>query len=147
MNFVLITLLAVVAAFTYLKYFNKKPAHVLVHSDMVQFESVVPIISGEEDFVMEYDPKFDEDWENNKPVLIEEADTVLLLEAEKLITDVEEIVKSNEDVYARLKQTIPGYMLLHHTEYYEPVNRYIHQSVQHNCGTELSEKDLAGLWT
>ena len=147
MNFVLISLLAVAAAFTYLKYFSVKPEPALAKSHTVQFESVVPIAMGEEELVMEYDPTFDEDWENNKPVLIEEADTVLLLEAEKLITDVEEIVKSNQDVYTKLKQVIPGYMLLHRTEYYEPVNRYIQQAVQHSCGIELSEKELVALWS
>ena len=147
MNLVLISLLAVTAAFAYLKYFSIKPEPALAKSHTVHFESVVPTAMSEEELTMEYNPKFDEDWENNKPVLIEEADTVLLLEAEKLITDVEEIVKSNQDVYTKLKQVIPGYMLLHRTEYYEPVNRFIQQTVQHTCGIDLSEAELVSLWS
>lgn len=110
-----------------------------------QFDSFVPIADSEE-LAIELDNDFDKHWEMYKPVLIEEADTVLLLEAEKLITEVETIAESKEDVYGKLKKVVPGFLILHKTDYYEAINTFIFQTLQSQCGMELSEAQLAALW-
>jgi hypothetical protein len=112
---------------------------------VVNFESVVPTAFDEE-ITLELDPDFEKEWEQYKPVLIEEADTVLLLEAEKLVAGVEAIVASKEDVYGKLCLLVPGFSLLYKTDYYEPVNKFIFLSVQSECGIELTESELAALW-
>lgn len=109
------------------------------------FQSVVPLAETEE-LTIELDNDFDRHWEMYKPVLIEEADTVLLLEAEKLITEVETIAAAKEDVYGKLKDLIPGFLMLHKTDYYEAINTFIFQTLQSQCGIELSEAQLAALW-
>ena len=141
MNLLLIAILIGAALYGYYWFLGKKTQPAIVTHNPVHFEAIVPTAEAEE---MEL--SFEEEWELNKPVLIEEADTVLLLEAEKLVTDVDAIVKTNHDVYLKLKQAIPGYALLHHTEYYEPVNRFIEQTVKRECQIELTDVELAALW-
>jgi hypothetical protein len=152
MNLFLMVLLTGLAAFLSLRIFLRKPSTLLAttgagQSTTVQFESVVPTYGGAEEELLEMElVSFEEEWEKHKPVLIEEADTVLLLEAEKLIAEVETIAASKVDVYAKLQTAIPGFMLLHKTKYYEPVNQFIYLTVQRECATELCEKELAALW-
>jgi len=109
------------------------------------YEAIVPLAEvGELSIELETD--FDKEWELYKPVLIEEADTILLLEAERLVSEVESIAASKVDVYGKLQQLIPGFLMLHKTEYYEPINKLIFLTVQSECHIELSEQQLAALW-
>jgi hypothetical protein len=114
-------------------------------SAVANFDAVVPTAFGEE-IILELDPDFEKEWEQYKPVLIEEADTVLLLEAEKLVAGVESIAASKEDVYGKLCLLVPGFSLLYKTDYYEPVNKFIYLTVQSECGIELTQSELAALW-
>jgi hypothetical protein len=161
MNLVLILLLTAVAGVTFLKFMYKAQSqaqaqNAVVGAQNVSFESVVPTFTNakateETDaWELEYTPSFEEEWEKNKPVLIEEADTVLLLEAEKLITEVQQVVENKqlkkEDVFDKLKAIVPGYLLLHRTDYYDPINLFIFRTLQTECSIELSETQLASLW-
>jgi hypothetical protein len=153
MNLLLIVLLAGLAAFIGLRIFLRKSTIQFAttgtgQSTTVKYDSVVPTYgskTGEELLEMEL-VSFEEEWEKAKPVLIEEADTVLLLEAEKLISEVETIAASKVDVYGKLQMAIPGFMLLFKTKYYEPVNEFISLTVNRETGIELSEKELVALW-
>jgi hypothetical protein len=153
MNLLLIVLLTGLAAFISFRIFLRKPTIQLVttgtgESTTVKYDSVVPTYGNttvEELLEMEL-VSFEEEWEKAKPVLLEEADTVLLLEAEKLISEVEAIASSKVDVYGKLQIAIPGFMLLFKTKYYEPVNEFIALTVNRETGVELSEKELTALW-
>ncbi len=109
------------------------------------YEAIVPLAEVEE-LTIELETDFDKEWELYKPVLIEEADTILLLEAERLVSEVESIAASKVDVYGKLQQLIPGFLMLHKTEYYDPINKLIFLTVQSECDIELSEQQLAALW-
>lgn len=152
MNLLLILLLTCLAAVIFFKTFFRRSPIILggaqgTETATVQFDSVVPTYGNEADLLeLELAPSFEDEWENHKPVLIEEADTVLLLEAEKLIALTEKITASKVDVYGKLQAVVPGFMLLHKTKYYEPVNQFIALTVKSECGIELSEKELAALW-
>jgi len=147
MYFVLISILIGVAAYLYHWFVRTHPIPALTNqpAHTVNFEAVVPTIM-EEEITLELPDDFAKEWEQHKPVLIEEADTVLLLEAEKLVSEVETIVASKVDVYEKLQQVIPGFALLHKTDYYDPINTFIAMAVKSETGIELSEKELAGLW-
>jgi hypothetical protein len=153
MNLLLIVILTGLAAFISLRIFLRKPTIQLAatgtgQSTNLKYESVVPTYgrnTGEEALEMEL-VSFEEEWEKAKPVLLEEADTVLLLEAEKLISEVETIAASKVDVYGKLEMAIPGFMLLFKTKYYEPVNEFIAFTVNRETGVELSERELTALW-
>lgn len=152
MNLLLIVFLVGLAAYLSLKIFIRKPIAQLAgpQAGNATFESVVPTYtSGEEEEIqgLEFVEHFDEEWERNKPVLIEEAHTVLLLEAEKLIAKVEEIAVSKTDVRDKLHQLLPGFLLLYKTQYYEPVNQFIFLTIQRECGIELTDKELASFWS
>ena len=134
-----------ILAFRLFMHYQTQPVYAPAIPTKVHAEGVVPTYSNEP-LSLEPDPDFDKEWEQYKPVLIEEADTVLLLEAEKLVTEVEIIAASNHDVHDRLKLLIPGYALLQKTEYYEPINTFIRLTVRNLCGIELSDKDLKELW-
>ncbi|MES2329663.1 MAG: hypothetical protein V4539_08680 [Bacteroidota bacterium] len=147
MYFVLAAIVLSVCAYFYRHFYQPHPLPALTNkvSQTVNFEAVVPIIS-EEEITLELDPDFEKEWEQYKPVLIEEADTVLLLEAEKLVSEVELIAASKIDVQNKLHELIPGFALLHKTKYYEPVNEFIAQTVLKECDLQLDEKQLAALW-
>lgn len=153
MNLLLIILLTGLAAFISFRIFLRKPTIALSsagagQSSTVKYDSVVPTYGTnacEEILEMEL-VSFEEEWEKAKPVLLEEADTVLLLEAEKLISEVETIAASKVDVYSKLQRVIPGFMLLFKTKYYDPVNEFIALTVNRETGVELSERELTALW-
>jgi hypothetical protein len=147
MYFVLIAIVLGVGSYLYHWFYRPDLIPVLSakNNPTVKYEAVVPLAMPDE-ITLELGEDFEKEWEQYKPVLIEEADTVLLLEAEKLITEVEAIAVSKEDVLNKLQQLIPGFALLHKTEYYEPCNKFIFLTVQRECGLELTEKELAALW-
>jgi hypothetical protein len=128
-------------------FLSDHPLPAIAHSSLpaARFESFVPT-AGSEELVIEIDNDFEKEWEQFKPVLIEEADTVLLLEAEKLIEEVDAATASKVDVYGKLRAIVPGYMMLYKTEYYDPINKLIFQLVQSECGIELTDAELVALW-
>lgn len=159
MNTVLILLLAAVAGVTFFKFILKAQSQATLvatntSNQKVSFESVVPAYGSAsteltDAWELEYQPSFEEEWERNKPVLKAEADTVLLLEAEKLIDEVYKVVETKgdrDDLLAKLNTIVPGYALLHKTDYYDPINLFIFRTLQSECQIELTETELAGLW-
>jgi hypothetical protein len=121
------------------------PVLAAFNGSTASFASIVPT-AGSEQLEIELDPDFEKEWEAYKPVLIEEADTILLLEAEKLIDQVEKAASSKTTVYEKLRSIVPGFMMLYDTAYYEPINKLIFQLVQTECGIALSDQQLAALW-
>lgn len=148
MYFVLLGILLGVGSYLHHWFYGSSPLPALSSkpNQKVKYEAVVPL-AGQDEITLELSEEFEKEWEQYKPVLIEEADTVLLLEAEKLVTEVEVIAKSKFRVYEKLKELIPGFALLHKTEYYEPCNKFIFLTLQRECGLELTEKELASFWT
>jgi hypothetical protein len=147
MYFVLIAALLSIASHLYHSFVHVKtfPAGPSKISQNLNFEAIVPAISQEE-ITLELGSDFEKEWEQYKPVLIEEADTVLLLEAEKLVSEVETIAASKVDVHGTLQSLTPSFALLHKTKCYEPVNEFIFQTLLRECNLQLDERELAALW-
>lgn len=141
MNLLLIAILAVTIAYGYYWFFTKKPQPAFATPRQVSFEGLVPAATTEE---MEL--SFEDQWEETNPELIEDNETVLLVEAEKLINDIESVVRTNQDVYLRLTQLLSGYNLFYNTEYHDAINRFIAVTLKRDCNLELSETELAALW-
>lgn len=150
MNLMIFIFLIGIAAVLGLRIFLRKPLVQLAnHASRVAFDSIVPTYGStdeEDSDTFEMSLTFDQEWERTKPVLVEEADTVLLLEAEKLIADVELIASSQHEVLDRLHAVIPGYMLLYKTKYYEAINEFISLTLKRECDMAVDEKQLAALW-
>ncbi|MDP1763943.1 MAG: hypothetical protein Q8L07_08665 [Sediminibacterium sp.] len=141
MNLLLIAILAATIAYGYYWFFTKKPQPAFATPKQVSFEGLVPAATTEE---MEL--SFEDQWEETNPELIEDDETVLLVEAEKLINDIESVVRTNQDVYLRLTQLLSGYNLFYNTEYHDAINRFIAVVLKRDCNLELSETELAALW-
>ena len=140
MYLLLITILAATVAYGYL-FLTTKTQPALAIPKQVSFAGLVPAATTEEMKLL-----FEDQWEEIKPELIEDDETVLLFEAEKLINDIESVVHTNHDVYVRLKQLLSGYHLFYNTEYHEAINRFITIKLKRDCNIELSETELAALW-
>lgn len=142
MNSLLITILAAAIAYGYYWFLIKKHQPAFATPKQVLFEGLVPTAATTEEMEL----SFEDQWEETKPELIEDDETVLLFEAEKLINDIESVVRTNHDVYVKLKQLLSGFDLFYNTEYHDAINRFITVTLKRDCNIELSETELAALW-
>jgi hypothetical protein len=141
MYFLLTVILTSTAAYAYW-LLSKKTLATLVVPTRSHFESVVPTATADE-----MEMSFEEQWEETNPGLVEDDETVLLMEAEKLISEIESIVATNHDVYAKLNRLLSGFNLFYNTDYHEAINRFIAVTVKRECNMSLSAEELASLWS
>lgn len=105
------------------------------------FESVVPVIEEHEiELLYESSPEMEQ------PVLLENDETVLLMEAEKIITEIETIAASKADVVNKLKTLLSGFNLFYNTDYEGAINRFIAATLKRECELDLPEAEIAALW-
>ena len=85
--------------------------------------------------------------------LAEDEDSLLLKEAEILVSKIQAIVAhiaSNPpnpmEVFTKIKAIVSQYKLFENTEYYEAINNFITITVDRDCGIEFSREELVQLW-
>lgn len=84
---------------------------------------------------------------------IEDKDTILGKEAEKVVEEIQETIHhiaSNppnpEEVYTKINAIVRNYQVFQNTEYFEPINRFIAQAVSRDCHLDWTEPELLALW-
>jgi hypothetical protein len=124
-------------------YFIRKAQPIVAHASTVaHFESIVPIVEEQEiELLYESSPEID------LPVLLQGDETVLLLEAEKIITEIETIVSSKANVLVKLKSLLSGFNLFYNTDYQEAINRFIAATLTSECELDLTDAEIAALWS
>jgi len=85
--------------------------------------------------------------------LAEDEDSLLLKEAEILVSKIQAIVvhiASNPpnptEVFTKIKAVVSQYKLFENTEYYDAINNFITITVDRDCGIEFSREELVQLW-
>ena len=119
MYLLLTVILASTAAYAYW-FLSKKTLAPLAVPTRKHFESVVPTATADE---MEI--SFEEHWEETNPGLVEDDETVLLMEAEKLISEIESVVATNHVVYVQLNRLLAASNLFFKTDSHEAINQFI----------------------
>lgn len=123
-------------------FFVRKPQPITVAaSTTAQFESVVPIVEEHEIELLYEQPE-----ELGKPLLLEGDETVLLMEAERIMNDIETIAHSKNNVLENLRSLLSGFNLFYNTDYQEAINRFISGTLKRECSLELPEAEIAALW-
>ncbi len=142
MNLLLAGFLLTAAIYGYINFFHKKPQPAIAGPSTVLFDSLIPGVGDDEELEMSFEQQKD----NFTPELVEDAETALLFEAQKLLSEIDTIVKTNHDVYAKLHLLLPNYGLFLHTEYYEMLNKCIATILKEDCNLDLTETELSALW-
>lgn len=143
MTVLIMTLVAASGIYGYLFLFKRRLQPTNLNNGSVLFENLVPT-AGTDDGIDLY---LEENEEQHNPQLIEDAETALLFESEKLLGEIDAVVHTNHDVYAKLGQVLPNYQLFKTTEYYELINKYITLTLKEDCGIELNEAEIEALWS
>ena len=113
----------------------------MAQTTSAHFESVVPIIEEHEiELLYESSPEMEQ------PVLLENDETVLLMEAERIITEIETIATSKLDVLNKLKTLLSGFNLFYNTDYEGAINRFMAATLKRECELDLPEAEIAALW-
>lgn len=139
----LFLILGIPAALFYGYWFliRKTQSIVAAQTTHAHFESVVPIIEEHEiELLYEAPPEMEQ------PVLLENDETVLLMEAERIITEIETIAASKADVLNKLKILLSGFNLFYNTDYHEAINRFIAAILKRECELDLPDAEIAALW-
>ena len=142
MNVLIIVIIIAVALYGYLFFYSRRVQPANLNSGSVLFDNLVPT-AGIDDGLQMF---IEENEEKHNPELVEDAETALLFESEKLLGEIDAIVRSNHDVYAKLGLLLPNYAMFKSTEYYELINKYITLSLQEDCGIQLNETEIEALW-
>lgn len=123
-------------------YFIRKAKPVVAGaSNVAHFESVVPIVEEHPiELLYEGCPEIEH------PVLLEEDETLLLMEAERLISEIETIAQSKENVLEKLKTLLSGFNLFFNTDYEGTINRFIAATLKRECELDLPDHEIAALW-
>lgn len=124
-------------------YFVRKAPAVLGVADTasVKFESVVPL-AGEE----EIDLLYEEPETMSLPQLLETNESVLLAEADRIMTAVESIAASKEDVLHKLGDLLSGFNLFYNTDYQDAINRFIASVLKRECDITINNEEIVALW-
>jgi hypothetical protein len=124
-------------------YFIRKAQPIFARAQTTQnFDSVVPIME-EQQIELLYE---NESSEMEQPVLLENDESVLLMEAERIITEIENIIAAKENVVEKIKMLLSGFNLFYNTDYQEAINRFIAATLKRECMIELPDAEIAALW-
>jgi len=84
---------------------------------------------------------------------IEDNDTILGKEAEKVVEEIQETLHhiasrppNPEEVFTKINAIVRNYQIFQNTEYFEPINRFIALAVSRDCQLEWTEPELLALW-
>jgi hypothetical protein len=139
----LFLILGIPAALFYGYWFlvRKTQPIVAAQTTHAHFESVVPIVEEHEiELIYEGSPEMEH------PVLLESDETVLLMEAERIITEIETIAHSKDNVLDKLKILLSGFNLFYNTDYHEAINRFIVATLKRECELDLPTAEIDALW-
>lgn len=125
----------------YWYFIRKAQPIVTAQTTHAHFESVVPVIEEHEiELLYEAAPEMEH------PTLLENDETVLLMEAERIITEVEAIAASKADVLNKIKTLLSGFNLFYNTDYHEAINRFIAATLKSECELDLPNAEIDALW-
>ncbi len=142
MQLFLFLLIPIGLFYGYWFFVRKAQPVVAAPTHTTHFESVVPIIEDHEIELL-YE---NESPEIGQPVLLEADETVLLIEAEKIITAVEAIAHTKENVAEKLTTLLSGFNLFYNTDYQDAINRFIAATLKRECELDLADAEIAALW-
>lgn len=85
--------------------------------------------------------------------LLEENDSILLKEAERVVEEIQDTLDhiasspaNPEEVTTKIKAIVSPYSIFLETEYYDSINAYIAMAVERDCGISFSREELQHLW-
>ncbi|HEX7691384.1 MAG TPA: hypothetical protein VF408_03285 [Sediminibacterium sp.] len=119
----------------------KKAEPALAITPTLHYEGVAPTVNPEPLTI-----DFEEQWESAQPELLMDQETLQLLEAEKLLSEVDTIIASHQDVYPKLKAALSRSAVLFDPEFRDAIQKYIRLTAYEDCQLELSNEELTVLW-
>lgn len=91
--------------------------------------------------------------EENTLEMLDDDDGILIKEAEKVIEQIQDQIShiaSNppnpEEAFTKIRAIVSQYRIFEHTEYFDPINRFIALAVNRDCNIQWSEQTLLALW-
>jgi hypothetical protein len=85
--------------------------------------------------------------------LEEDEKNVLLLEAEKVVEQIQETLNhiasnppNREEVVTKISAIVSDYSLFHETEYFDAINSFISITVKRDCNIDMTKEEIADLW-
>ena len=95
----------------------------------------------------------DDPFEDPHLELVNDAGTLLLKEAEKIVEQIQETVNhiaSNppnpEEVFSKIRAIVSRFRIFEDTEYYDAINSFVAITVERDCSIQLSQDEIRALW-